>query len=441
MAALMASGLLVWVAAAAGVVVGAALTLAATRRNHAEARVHRILTAVDGEPTQQECAALGDAPGIWGQLYQRLDDLVQEKKNSATAFIELERARRHAELATSLLREGKDPLTELAELRVGPLHDLLEAARGADSAGPVVSRALEEEELVGAVSDELPATWPAPQSSADPGATRQFLQGIEELIAGLQHLDAAMLPTSPGAVAEGASAGSRTPAQLVDAVVHTAADGIEDLAAGLMRANELASVAERVTNRATLLALNAALEATRSGSEAFAAIAEETRRLAEFAREATDTISRLAGEIEYKVGETITAIHRTSEDAKSAVSALSGSSGPADSVPASHRDAVRSLLSRARALRVEVAALDSAPAPRPDGAVMESVPALEIAPRYDNGSPHEEAPYDEGPRDEPPSGEEPSDLPPDPPQAAGGASPTEYLHLLDRLQPGGEPSQ
>jgi methyl-accepting chemotaxis protein len=98
--------------------------------------------------------------------------------------------------------------------------------------------------------------------------------------------------------------------------VQTAADGIEDLAAGLMRASELASVAERVTNRATLLALNAALEATRSGGEAFGAIAEETRQLAEFAREATDTITRLAGEIEIKVGETITAIHATSEDAE-----------------------------------------------------------------------------------------------------------------------------
>jgi hypothetical protein len=86
-----------------------------------------------------------------------------------------------------------------------------------------------------------------------------------------------------------------------------------------MRANELAGVAERVTNRATLLALNAALEATRSGSEAFASIAEETRRLAEYAREATDTISRLSNEIEDKVGETISSIQTSSEDAKAAV--------------------------------------------------------------------------------------------------------------------------
>jgi len=111
-----------------------------------------------------------------------------------------------------------------------------------------------------------------------------------------------------------------------------------------------------VTNRATLLALNAALEATRSGSEAFAAIAEETRRLAEFAREATDTISRLANEIEYKVGETITAIHATSEDAKVAVAAISGSTPLAALASPEHLESVATLLTRAREVRKTLAA-------------------------------------------------------------------------------------
>jgi hypothetical protein len=133
-------------------------------------------------------------------------------------------------------------------------------------------------------------------------------------------------------------------------VVLTAADGIEDLAAGLMRANELASVAERVTNRATLLALNAALEATRSGSEAFAAIAEETRRLAEFAREATDTISRLSSEIEYKVEETITAIHATSEDAKTSLAQMGGAPVPVTPSARTARVQVVRLLDRSREL-------------------------------------------------------------------------------------------
>jgi methyl-accepting chemotaxis protein-like sensor len=311
------------------------------------------------------------------------EELERERERAALAAEHLEKARRHAELATTQFRDGKDPLTEVPELRVGPLRELLEAARE-NATIPVLSRlTMSEEELVGTDGESLPVPWPAgvgedaegpsapamPSESAtsaeppiaavaasdappepprvfpvDPAARAGILRELNALISGLGELAAGV------AVATTATDGSgRTPAQLVDAVVHTAADGIEDLAAGLMRANELAGVAERVTNKATLLALNAALEATRSGSEAFAAIAEETRRLAEFAREATDTISRLSSEIEYKVGETITAIHATSEDAKSAVATFQNTGG--SSAPPLPTEAVEALLRRAQELK------------------------------------------------------------------------------------------
>lgn len=321
------------------------------------------------------------------------EELERERERAALAAEHLEKARRHADLATTQFRDGKDPLTEVPELRVGPLRELLEAARE-NATIPVLSRlTMSEEELVGADGESLPVPWPAgaeesakpdvrpgetttplPASPAprehasgeqgappaapaeargpearvfpvDPAARAGILRELNGLIAGLGELAAGVGVTTTATDGSG-----RTPAQLVDAVVHTAADGIEDLAAGLMRANELAGVAERVTNKATLLALNAALEATRSGSEAFAAIAEETRRLAEFAREATDTISRLSSEIEYKVGETITAIHATSEDAKSAVATFRGPAG-GSSAPPLPSEAVEALLRRAQELK------------------------------------------------------------------------------------------
>lgn len=293
------------------------------------------------------------------------EEMTRERERASLAADHLEKSRRHADLATVQFREGKDPLTEVPELRVGPLRELLEAARESSTI-PVVSRlTMSEEELVAADGEPLPVPWPAgadeklpasapPESepaappsragAAEVAARAGILKELNALIAGLGEL-----ATGIGAAAPTADSMGRTPAQLVDAVVHTAADGIEDLAAGLMRANELASVAERVTNKATLLALNAALEATRSGSEAFAAIAEETRRLAEFAREATDTISRLSSEIEYKVGETITAIHATSEDAKSAVATFQSSPAAGGApIPAA---AVEALLRRAQELK------------------------------------------------------------------------------------------
>jgi len=318
------------------------------------------------------------------------EELVRERERAKLAADQLEKSRRHVDLATLQLRDGKDPLTEVPELRVGPIRELLEAARE-NATKPVMSRlTMSEEELVAADGEPLPVPWPAgveehpaPPIAAEPPATPArpaargdsydgddkdgdeaaaertaaeaaaragILRELNALIGGLGELATGARTTGGVSV----DAGGRSPAQLVDAVVHTAADGIEDLAAGLMRANELASVAERVTNKATLLALNAALEATRSGSEAFAAIAEETRRLAEFAREATDTISRLSSEIEYKVGETITAIHATSEDAKSAVASFP--SGGTNGLPPIPMEAVEALLRRAQELKRRILA-------------------------------------------------------------------------------------
>jgi hypothetical protein len=374
-----------WVGVGVVAVFGGACVLAIGngRADGGDARAARLTQVIDGEA---DSASTEGWSGSWGALAVRVTELAAERRTWGTAVLEHERARRQLEAATATLREGKDPLTEIPELRVGPLHDLLEAARERASTIPVVSRIpIDEAELIGEGGERLPEDWPPGQEppgspaetpspaemfspaetpspaeppsafvsrDASPSASMDAvsLRDLDELIEGLERLAATL--GGPGGSPNGATGQGRTPAQLLDAVVHTAADGIEDLAAGLMRANELASVAERVTNRATLLALNAALEATRSGSEAFAAIAEETRRLAEFAREATDTISQLSSEIEYKVGETITAIHATSEDAKSAVASLASMPAASDPFAAAKREAVIALLEKARSMRV-----------------------------------------------------------------------------------------
>jgi hypothetical protein len=307
-------------------------------------RVRRMLLLVDRGGTAE-----GKLPPEftedWAELYTKVNKALYESKNNPSSSSQLEQFRKQAELAADLLREGKDPLVESPELRAGPLLPLLEGVKGSASL-PVVShmRLGEEEELIGAGGDALPPDWPKPDRTADLSSVEG---GLQDLIKEIESLRGTL---AGGANGESSPAGDlRTPAQLVDAVVLTAADGIEDLAAGLMRANELASVAERVTNRATLLALNAALEATRSGSEAFAAIAEETRRLAEFAREATDTIARLSSEIEYKVGETITAIHATSEDAKTSLAEMGGTQPVTPSARTARVQVVR-LLDQSREL-------------------------------------------------------------------------------------------
>ncbi len=385
---------------------------------------------------------------------QARDESDVDRKSRGAALLELESIRRQIDLATTTLRGGRDPLAVVAELGMGPLNGLLQAVRDAGTAGPVVSRLeINEAELVGTDGEPLPEPWPADADAPpafDPQLRADALRGIDAMITGLEALSRELAsPTAESSVTAGDAGSARTPAQLVDAVVHTAADGIEDLAAGLMRANELASVAERVTNRATLLALNAALEATRSGSEAFAAIAEETRRLAEFAREATDTISRLANEIEYKVGETITAIHSTSEDATIGLAAISGAAPMAAVASPAHRESVATLLARAREVRKTLTATLAVRGARkpptgrggPDEGETHPAPARPRRSATEESQPpshaERESVEEAAPMSEvPPPIQMASDLAPD---ASAPASmeetPTEHMLLLERLKP------
>ena len=341
------------------------------------ARARRLLLVAD-RGGSADCKVPADFTDDWATVYERLNRLAFEARSYGAPATELELLRKQMDLAASLLRQEKDPLTEAPELRSGPLFQLLEGLRRS-VVTPVVSQmTLGEEELIGSDGERLPPDWPKPTDDSPARAPvagtsvagMAIEGGLRELIAEIEALRGTLAGGTGGTPPASDDAALRTPAQLVDAVVLTAADGIEDLAAGLMRANELASVAERVTNRATLLALNAALEATRSGSEAFAAIAEETRRLAEFAREATDTISRLSSEIEYKVGETITAIHATSEDAKTSLAELSGSATPVPNSARTVRVQIVRLLDHSRELLRAVGGSESpaAAAPRPRAA-------------------------------------------------------------------------
>jgi|GEM_PF-2467220 len=350
----LASGVMGWIAVGAVALGGAffASRTAAPRKMAAElGRARRLLLLLD-RGGSAEAKVPPDFVEDWAQVYEKVNRLSFEARGNPASGAQVEQFKKQVELAASLVRDGKDPLVEAPELRAGPLLPLLEGVKGSSSL-PVVSHLSlgEEEELIGAGGDALPPDWPKPSSDEKaPVVGPAFEAGLRDLVREIESLRTTLAGAANGQTpSAGEDPSLRTPAQLVDAVVLTAADGIEDLAAGLMRANELASVAERVTNRATLLALNAALEATRSGSEAFAAIAEETRRLAEFAREATDTISRLSSEIEYKVGETITAIHATSNDAKTALAEMSGSSAPLPSSRSARVQVVR-LLDRSREL-------------------------------------------------------------------------------------------
>lgn len=274
----------------------------------------------------------------------------------------------------------------LAVQEVEQLRSQLEK-RGETPQAFVPSPSHGEEELVGGSRGNEAVS--APAAAYDRASVVRELEEMlhpirEELNAIEQDLEPVVTSLRVDGSASSTARGG-SPAKMVDALVQTAADGIEDLAAGLMRASELAGVAERVTNRATLLALNAALEATRSGSEAFASIAEETRRLAEYAREATDTISRLSGEIEIKVGETISAIQESSEDAKAAVASMGTNPGPAThGVSPETVTALQTLLHRVRVLREKTSVRREEPAEVVAPVASYAAAAVSVAPSVES---------------------------------------------------------
>ena len=288
----------------------------------------------------------------WASLYAQAVGNAEAQRTATLAVQEVENLRREL--------EQRDVAP--AAFVPSPAHDeedLVGAGAVADSSS--------EDRPFDSVGEDRPFEAPAALAPVYDRATalRELEEALHPIRVELTAIERELEPVVTSLQtdsATGSSGRDSLPAKMVDALVQTAADGIEDLAAGLMRASELAGVAERVTNRATLLALNAALEATRSGSEAFASIAEETRRLAEYAREATDTISRLSNEIEIKVGETISSIQSSSEDAKAAVASVgSGKGARSRGVSPETVTALHSLLGRVRALRERTASPDGSP--------------------------------------------------------------------------------
>jgi hypothetical protein len=147
----------------------------------------------------------------------------------------------------------------------------------------------------------------------------------------------------------------------VTKVIETAARGIEELTKGLIKANVLSRSSERIANRASVLALNVAVEAARASLPGMNVLAEEIRKLAEFARGCSDESAVLVKEIETKVDSVVRAIHMSQEEVRIRTRVLGfepGERGPGgedveadlDRITSRLDDAVGKLLSRVQEL-------------------------------------------------------------------------------------------
>jgi len=173
-----------------------------------------------------------------------------------------------------------------------------------------------------AVENELRETREASQQLAAQ-AERSFLESTEALVAArdVSKLVAEArekLGVVVGKPEErpGAKPSKEGIRDSVTKVVETAAKGIEELTKGLIKANALSRSSERIANRASVLALNVAIESARASLPGMNVLAEETRKLADFARGCSDESAVLVKEIEGKIDSVIRSIHMTQEEVR-----------------------------------------------------------------------------------------------------------------------------
>ncbi|MCX5800062.1 MAG: methyl-accepting chemotaxis protein [Candidatus Eisenbacteria bacterium] len=254
-------------------------------------------------------------------LARRVEQLSRGNKDQAAV------SRRLSHLEEELARIGNS----VEEVLIGsPFVPLPESEGATERLVSLINRMLPEfSELRKAsvkemrtVEKDLGETREASQQLAA-HAERSFLESTEVLVAAREvsrlvaeareklHAIAGKSEEKPGAKLQKESI-----RDAVTRVVETAARGIEELSKGLMKASALSRSSERIANRASVLALNVAVEAARASLPGMNVLAEEIRRLAEFARGCSDDSAVIVKEIETKVDAVVRAIHISQEEVR-----------------------------------------------------------------------------------------------------------------------------
>ena len=306
-----------WVSAvsSAGILIGIALALWLDRG------IIGHLNGISGSLASGRVSDLRALPagGGWGvlsQITQQVQVLLTHHRQAARAAEELGIVR--AQLA--MMRESLDRWVETERwggLRVKPgaLSPLVETLdRGLRHLDEVRNENREAVRQVGAAVDGALGDARATAAEAERGFVEatSLLTTVRELQRLGGELEQSLTTLTSGARepdAEALGPWRAATRAAIQELLESSSGSVEHLGRGLLRVQEISDQVHLVANRATLIALNAALTGSRLGrpEAEMAELSEEMKRLAAEVRNATERTTRLSHDVE---GEVASAVER-----------------------------------------------------------------------------------------------------------------------------------
>lgn len=223
------------------------------------------------------------------------------------------------DLRQDVRRSGNDEVTDLAKSfarMIAELQSMLGELKGAATA-----LAQESDVMLGAATRQ--AAMAAQQSASITQMNASIREIAQTSSAATDHADRVIVVTQnaeESAVAgEGIVEEAVASTTLVEQQVSTISSRLGDLSARVSQIGDIIGTVKDLALRSNVLALNAAIQAARSGEDgaSFSVIAREMRALAEQSRDTAGEVPKLLGEIVEYTGNAAAATQQGSEKARS----------------------------------------------------------------------------------------------------------------------------